>query len=103
MIAKELRVSLQSVQRWRRTWAEGGSRALNSGGPASLPRLSDEQFAQLERELTKGPAARMAGRTGAEPWAGSRLVKVWGRRRPRWRWRWPGRRSTRARREPKQP
>ncbi|MFE7359221.1 helix-turn-helix domain-containing protein, partial [Streptomyces sp. NPDC057543] len=57
VIAKELRVSLRSVPRWRRTWAEGGSRALNSGGPASLPRLSDEQFAQLERELAKGPAA----------------------------------------------
>ncbi|MEV7955826.1 hypothetical protein ACFVZR_08795 [Streptomyces sp. NPDC058316] len=55
--AKELRVGLRSAQRWHRTWAEGGSRALNSGGPASLPRLSDEQFAQLVRELAKGPAA----------------------------------------------
>ncbi|CAL9671557.1 hypothetical protein SUDANB15_07432 (plasmid) [Streptomyces sp. enrichment culture] len=57
VVAKELRVSVRSVQRWRRAWAESGSRALESSGPASLPRLSDEQFAQLERELAKGPAA----------------------------------------------
>lgn len=37
VVAKELRVSVRSVQRWRRAWAESGSRALESGGPASLP------------------------------------------------------------------
>ncbi|WP_455351211.1 helix-turn-helix domain-containing protein [Streptomyces sp. SYSU K217416] len=40
-IARELRVSVRSVQRWRRVWAEGGPRALRSQGPASLPRLSE--------------------------------------------------------------
>lgn len=30
---------------------------MRSQGPASLPRLSDRQFAQLEAELAKGPAA----------------------------------------------
>ncbi|MBV2358132.1 helix-turn-helix domain-containing protein, partial [Streptomyces sp. J2-1] len=54
VIAKDLRVSVRSVQRWRRTWDEGGPRALRSQGPASLPRLSEKQFAQLEAELAKG-------------------------------------------------
>ncbi|MEU9678031.1 helix-turn-helix domain-containing protein [Streptomyces parvus] len=40
VIAKDLRVSVRSVQRWRRTWEQGGPRALGSQGPASLPRLS---------------------------------------------------------------
>ncbi|MFE7478586.1 helix-turn-helix domain-containing protein [Streptomyces sp. NPDC057575] len=56
-IAKDLRVSVRSVQRWRHAWAEGGPRSLRSQGPASLPRLSDQQFTQLEAELAKGPAA----------------------------------------------
>nr|WP_158717285.1 helix-turn-helix domain-containing protein [Streptomyces sp. NRRL F-4474] len=43
-VAKDLRVSVRSVQRWRRTWNEGGPRALRSQGPASLPRLSRKQF-----------------------------------------------------------
>ncbi|MFF5138233.1 winged helix-turn-helix domain-containing protein [Streptomyces sp. NPDC013157] len=30
---------------------------MRSQGPASLPRLSQEQFARLEAELAKGPAA----------------------------------------------
>jgi transposase len=77
VVAKELRVSVRSVQRWRRAWAEGGSQALNSSGPASLPRLSDEQFAQLERELAKGPAAH-----GWEDqrWTLGRIMTVIGRR-----------------------
>ncbi|KOV67013.1 transposase [Streptomyces sp. MMG1121] len=52
-----MRVSVRSVQGWRQTWEEGGPRALRSQGPASLPRLSEKQFAQLEAELAKGPAA----------------------------------------------
>jgi transposase len=56
-IARDLRVSVRSVQRWRHAWAEGGRRSLRSQGPASLPRLSGKQFAQLEKELVKGPAA----------------------------------------------
>ncbi|MEU9945818.1 helix-turn-helix domain-containing protein [Streptomyces lavendulae] len=46
VIAKDLRVSVRSVQRWRQTWEEGGPRALRSQGPASLPRLSEKQFAE---------------------------------------------------------
>ncbi|WTL51356.1 helix-turn-helix domain-containing protein (plasmid) [Streptomyces sp. NBC_01497] len=40
-IARDLRVSVRSVQRWRRAWAGGAPRSLRSQGPASLPRLTD--------------------------------------------------------------
>lgn len=53
-IAKDLRVSERSVEPWRRNWREGGMEGLRSKGPA---KLSDEQFALLETELGKGPAA----------------------------------------------
>ena len=56
VIARRLRVSVRSVQRWRKAWKDGGPQALHSKGPASLPVLSDEQFAILERELARGPA-----------------------------------------------
>lgn len=39
-IARELRVSVRSIQRWRRLWDKGGPRALRSAGSASVPRLS---------------------------------------------------------------
>ncbi|ALP00147.1 Transposase [Streptomyces hygroscopicus subsp. limoneus] len=57
VIAHDLRVSVRSVQRWRRAWSQNGPRALASKGPASLPLLSDELFAVLARELAKGPVA----------------------------------------------
>ncbi|MEV0186203.1 winged helix-turn-helix domain-containing protein [Streptomyces sp. NPDC050625] len=56
VIAKDLRVSERSVERWRRAWREGGMDGLASTGPAKLPKLSDEQFAELEGELALGPA-----------------------------------------------
>ncbi|MFG2334911.1 substrate-binding domain-containing protein [Streptomyces sp. NPDC048604] len=56
-MARDLRVSVRSVQRWRQMWDEGGPRALRSQGQASLPRLSEKQLAQLEAELANGPAA----------------------------------------------
>ncbi|PJN05448.1 hypothetical protein CG723_44675 [Streptomyces sp. CB01635] len=38
VIAKDLRVSVRSVERWRRAWREGGTEALRSAGPVlSLP------------------------------------------------------------------
>ncbi|KUO13123.1 transposase [Streptomyces sp. DSM 15324] len=77
VIAKDLRVSVRSVQRWRRTWDEDGPRALRSRGPASVPRLSGQQFAQLEAELARGPAAH-----GWEDqrWTLARVRTVIGRR-----------------------
>jgi transposase len=56
VIAKDLRVSERSVERWRRAWREGGMEALASAGPPKLPKLSEEQFAELEKELARGPA-----------------------------------------------
>ncbi|MFD8707221.1 winged helix-turn-helix domain-containing protein [Kitasatospora sp. NPDC059648] len=54
-IARDLRVSERSVERWRRTWREGGIEALRSTGPASEPKVSAAQFAELEEELGRGP------------------------------------------------
>ncbi|MEU0058124.1 winged helix-turn-helix domain-containing protein [Streptomyces sp. NPDC006334] len=77
VIAKALRVDVRSVRRWRQKWEQGGPRALRSQGPASLPRLSQEQFAQVEAELAKGPAAH-----GWEDqrWTLARIKTVIGRR-----------------------
>ncbi|MEU7499421.1 winged helix-turn-helix domain-containing protein [Streptomyces griseofuscus] len=77
VIAHELRVSVRSVQRWRRAWSQGGPRALASRGPASLPLLSDELFAVLERELAKGPVAYG---WPDQTWALSRIKTLIGRR-----------------------
>ncbi|MEU3462948.1 winged helix-turn-helix domain-containing protein [Streptomyces sp. NPDC006733] len=57
VVAKQLRVSVRSVQRWRRAWQHGGSRALRSRGSAARPKLSEAMFAVLEMELAKGPLA----------------------------------------------
>ncbi|MEU7045934.1 winged helix-turn-helix domain-containing protein [Streptomyces varsoviensis] len=57
LIAKDLRVTERSVERWRRAWREGGMSALASTGPAKLPKVTDAQFAVLEAELARGPAA----------------------------------------------
>jgi putative transposase len=57
VIEKDLRVSVRSVERWRRAWREGGLEALRSAGPANSPTVGDAQFAVLEEELGKGPSA----------------------------------------------
>jgi transposase len=56
-VAKELRVSVRSVQRWRRSWRGRGAEGLQSRGPASHPKLNDALFAVLEEELARGPVA----------------------------------------------
>ncbi|WP_225994803.1 MULTISPECIES: IS110 family transposase [Streptomyces] len=58
-------------------WGEGGPRALRSQGPALLPRLSEKQFAQLEAELARRPAAH--GWEG-QRWTLARIKTVIGRR-----------------------
>ncbi|MET9082171.1 winged helix-turn-helix domain-containing protein [Streptomyces sp. NPDC004237] len=77
VIAHDLRVSIWSVQHWRRAWSQDGSRALASKGPASLPLLSDELFAVLERELAKGPVAHG---WPDQTWTLARIKTVIGRR-----------------------
>ncbi|MFF8024545.1 winged helix-turn-helix domain-containing protein [Streptomyces sp. NPDC007896] len=54
-IAAELRVSVRSVERWRRAWRECGEAGLLSKGSPGRTRLSEAQFARLERELERGP------------------------------------------------
>ncbi|WP_416529142.1 winged helix-turn-helix domain-containing protein [Streptomyces sp. HMX87] len=70
-------MSVRSVQRWRRAWSQGGPEALTSKGPASLPLLSDELFAVLERELAKGPVAHG---WPDQTWTLSRIKTLIGRR-----------------------
>ncbi|WP_234329427.1 MULTISPECIES: hypothetical protein [unclassified Streptomyces] len=55
--AKGLRVSVHSVQRWRRAWHDVSTEGLRARGPVSRPRLSESPFAVLEQELAKGPVA----------------------------------------------
>ena len=76
VIAHDLRVSVRSVQRWRRAWSQNGPRAL-AKVPASLPLLSDELFAVLERELAKGPVAHG---WPDQTWTLSRIRTLIGRR-----------------------
>ncbi|WP_033826117.1 winged helix-turn-helix domain-containing protein [Kitasatospora sp. MBT63] len=105
VIARELRFSERSVERWRRAWREGGADALRSAGPASVPKLSAAQFAELAAESGKGPAAH-----GFEEqrWTLVRVQAVIGRRfrirlsiatvwrllkRHGWSWQAPARRA----------
>ncbi|MFE9688053.1 helix-turn-helix domain-containing protein [Streptomyces sp. NPDC006285] len=39
-VAKDLRVSVRSVQRWRRAWHDAGTEGLRAAGPVSRPKLS---------------------------------------------------------------
>ncbi|MGW1396865.1 helix-turn-helix domain-containing protein [Streptomyces nigra] len=58
-VAEVFRVSVRSVQRWRRAWrgAGAGAERLRSAGPVSRTKLSEALFAVLEQELSKGPVA----------------------------------------------
>ncbi|MFG2919873.1 winged helix-turn-helix domain-containing protein [Kitasatospora sp. NPDC048298] len=56
-IAAALRVSVRSVERWRRQWREGGAAGIASKGSPGRPKLSDAQIVRLERELERGPLA----------------------------------------------
>ncbi|MFE2726664.1 winged helix-turn-helix domain-containing protein [Kitasatospora sp. NPDC059327] len=105
VIAKDLRVSVRSVERWRRAWREGGMEALRSAGPADSPTVTDAQFAVLEEELGKGPTAHGFG---DERWTLARVQSVIHRRlhlslsvptvwrllkRHGWSWQAPARRA----------
>lgn len=56
VIAKDLRVRERSAECWRRAWRQGEMDALASAGPPKRPKLSDGQYAELEKELALGPA-----------------------------------------------
>ncbi|MET9893465.1 helix-turn-helix domain-containing protein [Streptomyces sp. NPDC006465] len=72
VVARQLRVSVRSVQRWHQAWEHGGTSALESKRPASRTKLSEALFEVLEQELARGPVARTAGRTRPGPWRGSK-------------------------------
>jgi transposase len=56
-IAAELRVTEQSVRRWRKAWLAGGPPGLASKGQAARCRLDEGQLAELETVLEAGPLA----------------------------------------------
>lgn len=57
-VVMELEVSAQTASRWHRDWLSGGRAALDGAGRAGRrPRLSDEQVAEVETALAKGPKA----------------------------------------------
>jgi transposase len=57
-IARRLRVSRMSANRWRRALAAGGRQALASKGAGGAKcKLTDAQLAELEETLEEGPAA----------------------------------------------
>jgi transposase len=73
-VARELRVSVRTVERWWHAWCAGGAEGLRSTGPQSAPRLTGEQFARLERELRRGPGAH--GWQVDQRWTLTRIVTV---------------------------
>ncbi|ATL25592.1 helix-turn-helix domain-containing protein [Streptomyces formicae] len=58
VVAKQLRVSVRSVQRWRRAWQDGGDDVLRSKGSAA------------RRKLTAGAIRSRR----SEPWSGTRRL-----------------------------
>lgn len=57
-VADKLGVSAQTASRWYRTFLAEGKKGLAGAGRAGrLPKLSDEQLAQVEQALLKGPRA----------------------------------------------
>jgi transposase len=75
-VARDLRVGVRQVEKWRSAWRDGGSDALRSVGPQAAPRLTGEQFARLEQELRRGPAAH--GWDVDQRWTLARIVTlVW--------------------------
>lgn len=56
-IAAELRVTEQSVRRWRKAWLTGGPPGLASKGQATRCRLDGQQLAELDAVLEAGPLA----------------------------------------------
>lgn len=73
-VARVERVSVRQVEKWRRAWRTGGTEALRSAGPQSPPRLSSEQFSQVEAQLRRGPAAH--GWDVDQRWTLSRIVTL---------------------------
>ncbi|MFB7336022.1 winged helix-turn-helix domain-containing protein [Streptomyces adustus] len=104
-VAAVLRISVRSVERWRRAWREGGEAGVLSKGSPGRPRLSEIQIARLERELERGP---LAHGWSDQRWTLARIKTLIGRlfhvsytvegawqllRRHGWSWQQPARRA----------
>ncbi|MFI0146351.1 winged helix-turn-helix domain-containing protein [Streptomyces globisporus] len=104
-IAAALRISLRSVERWRRAWRESGETGVLSKGSPGRPRLSEAQIARLERELEYGP---LAHGWADQRWTLARIKTLIGRlfhvsytvegtwrllKRHGWSWQQPARRA----------
>ncbi|MEU5306494.1 winged helix-turn-helix domain-containing protein [Streptomyces noursei] len=76
-IANELRVTERSVERWRHAWRQAGAQGLAFRGSPGRPKLTDAQFALLEEELARGPAAHG---WADQRWTLTRVRAVIGRR-----------------------
>ncbi|MFD3497116.1 helix-turn-helix domain-containing protein [Streptomyces sp. NPDC058676] len=51
-VAKDLRVSVRSVQRWRRTWHDAGTEGLRSAGPRAT-RVMNRRWISLQDSGTR--------------------------------------------------
>jgi Homeodomain-like domain len=87
-VARRLRVSRMSVNRWRRALAGGGRSALASKGAGGARcKLAPAQLRELEAVLEAG-RPRRAGRISAGRWRGSPMSSGGGSARSA---PWPGR------------
>jgi transposase len=73
-VVDALGVSAQTASRWHRIFVTEGKEGLAAAGRAGrLPRLSDEQLAQVEQVLLKGPRANGFS---TEMWTLARVADV---------------------------
>jgi transposase len=73
-VADTLGVSAQTASRWHQMFLAGGKQGLVGAGRAGrLRRLSDEQLAQVEQALAKGPRANGFA---TEMWTLARVAEV---------------------------
>ncbi|MFE9599905.1 helix-turn-helix domain-containing protein [Streptomyces hokutonensis] len=70
VIAKDLRVSERSVERWRRAWREGGMTRSPPRGRRNCPSCPMSSSPGWRRNWRWGRPCT-AGRTSGGPWSGS--------------------------------
>jgi putative transposase len=76
-IARELRVTQRSVERWRAAWTRGGPAALAPVGPVSREKLSERQWKKVAALLDAGPA--VSGYEDDQRWTLARVADLIGR------------------------
>lgn len=73
-VVAALEVSAQTASRWHRAWvAEGKDGLVGAGRAGRLPKLSDEELAQVEQALVQGPRANGFP---TEMWTLARVAEV---------------------------